>query len=132
MDVDLADTGGIALYDAQVYETEKAVQKFQYLDKYEVIVCRSHGYAVLSLRLHISKKHSYSSAIEKSVLAHFSSCKLRYGKHVTVPEPDGLPFDCLAPPKAGFLCEASACGHVSTDLISIITHCNTVHNWNAV
>lgn len=108
----------------------EAVDTFEYLEDYRVIVCKEHGYAVQNLRWHLLKYHVFRQDARKAIVQKFDGLPLVPPQEAPLPRPYSPPMACLASPQQGFQCEEEDCCWVSSSRPKIAEHANS-HGWRS-
>lgn len=106
------------------------MENFHYLQEYELIICREHGYAVRNLDRHLSDYHVYSRSVRKAVSRRFDGLSRAAPENASLPKAYGPPIEGLAPPRKGFACGEADCGWISTRRAKIAEHCKA-HGWKS-
>lgn len=107
-----------------------AVDAFEYLEEYKLIICKEHGYAVQNLKSHLQQYHVFHRDIRKTILQKFNALPLAQPHEATLPHAYGPPMDCLASPQRGFQCEEKDCRWISSSRAKIAEHANG-HGWRS-
>lgn len=108
-----------------------AIGRFQYLEDYELIICREHGYALRNMNRHLLDYHTYPRDVRKAIIQRFNGLPCRLPEHARLPKAFGSPVDTIAAPRRGFACEEEECNFISTCRTRIAQHCNR-HGWKSM
>jgi Orsellinic acid/F9775 biosynthesis cluster protein D len=100
-----------------------------YDDRYQVLICREHRYAIRSLDTHLRSQHAVAAKFRRIIVDRHAPLPMAKPRDVRQPRPFGPPFDVLGPPADALLCKS--CGFTSVQPTWIRRHCNTVHNWRS-
>jgi Lhr-like helicase len=114
--------------------SETAIQTFEYLENFKILVCREHGYGLRNLKRHMLEHHAYHRHVRDAIVEHFAACEVACPEEATLPTCAIDPIECLQPPRMGLRCEGwegEACGFVSTSKEKMSRHCNQ-HGWRSV
>lgn len=107
-----------------------AIEAFEYLSEYKLMVCKEHGYALRNLDRHLLEYHVFPLSVRKAVVQHFNGVRRVLPEDARLPTPYGPPINVITPPKSGFLCAEEDCGFISTCRARIGQHCNG-HGWKS-
>lgn len=107
-----------------------AIERFQYLREYRLIVCREHGYALRNLDRHLLEYHVYPRTVRKAIAQRFSGVPRVAPENAPLPKAYGPPIEAIEPPRQGFLCDEEDCGFISISRTRIAQHCNG-HGWRS-
>ncbi|KAK5109481.1 hypothetical protein LTR85_002684 [Meristemomyces frigidus] len=105
---------------------------FQHLPKYQVLVCKRHGYAVPNLQTHLATYHRDPIRVRRTVVAHFAQVELVAPELARLPAPYGPPIAGLSASRRGYRCtDEGGCPYVTTCRKEIAKHCNQAHGWRS-
>ena len=102
-----------------------------YNNKYKILICKEHCYAIQNLDRHLRDEHAVAAKVRKIIVSKHASLVLAKPTDVRQPPPLGEAFDALKPPVDALLCDEAGCGFISIQPTWIRHHCNTAHNWRA-
>ena len=104
-----------------------------YNEKYHILICRQHGYAIPSdyVGRHFRETHkAIPLAIRRAIIEYTNSCKLSETNKVFISQYDISPIEGLTIIK-GVKCEYDGCSKLRGSVDSIIKHCRSAHGWIA-
>ena len=105
------------------------LRKFEYLEEFKLLVCKSHGYAVRNVKRHLEEQHRETKAVNRAVAQRLTDLEIRDPRTADVPTGPVAPFPSLSPPVSGFFCgdEDGKCGFLSTSSQSLSRHWKATH-----
>jgi hypothetical protein len=112
---------------------EEAVERFEYLSDYEVLVCKDHGFGLRSLKRHLLEQHTYPRTVRDAIIERYGELNVINPEDVMLPTATIDPIDCLQAPKLALRCagwDGQACGFISTSKERVARHCNE-HGWKS-
>ena len=112
---------------------EEAVERFEYLSDYEVLVCKDHGFGLRSLKRHLLEQHTYPKTVRDAIIERYGELNVINPEDVMLPTATIDPIDCLQAPKLALRCAGwagQACGFISTSKERVARHCNE-HGWKS-
>lgn len=59
---------------------DEAVQGYEYLHEYKILVCKDHGFGLRDLRRHLLEQHSYSRYARDAIIERFGKLTLSIRK----------------------------------------------------
>jgi hypothetical protein len=113
--------------------TEAAIQTFEYLADFKIIVYKEHGYGLRNLKRYLLEHHACHGHIRDAVIEHFGGLHIACPEEVALPTSAGDPIESLQAPRTGLRCngwEGEACDFVSTSKEKISRHCNQ-YGWRS-
>ncbi len=104
-----------------------------YHDRYRVLVCKVHGYAISSLSSHLTKQHSdIDRKTRSAILSRYSSAVLSRPDHATFCHGPTNPLPAIEGLTVhdGLACdEFQQCHFLSTNRKLLKVHCKEQHGW---
>ena len=100
-----------------------------YNEQYQVLICRTHGYAVRNLKQHLRTEHvSLPLMNRKAILERYSRCDLVRPSDVCSPPPGGPSIVGLRDPVDAYRCLTDGCGWLSSHENGIQHHVKSRHD----
>lgn len=112
---------------------QAAIQAFEYLAGYKVLVCKEHGYGLRNVKRHLLEHHSYHRHVRDAVVEHFGGLDIACPEEVALPTSASDVIEVLQAPRTGLRCngwEEQTCDFVSTSKEKMSRHCNQ-HGWRS-
>ena len=106
---------------------EEAVERFEYLSDFEVLVCKDHGFGLRNLKRHLLEQHTYPRNVRDAIIERFGELNVVNPEDVMLPTSMIGPIDCLQAPKLALRCAGwagQACDFISTSKERLARHCN--------
>jgi hypothetical protein len=73
-------------------------RQFEYLEDFELFVCKSHGYAVRNVKRHLEEQHVETKTVNKAATARLTRLEIHDPRAVEIPATPMAPFASLSPP----------------------------------
>jgi hypothetical protein len=90
--------------DAAEIAIEKAVQSFEYLSDYKILVCKEHGFGLRNLRRHLLEQHACSKNVRDAIIDHFASWDINSPEDAPLSTSVVERFGCLQAPRLALRC----------------------------
>lgn len=85
----------------------------QYEARFEVLVCRHHGYAISNLSSHLRTKHSGTSREKAAVASKYSHLQILNPTQVQLLPPLEPPIQSLGKFRDAFMCDEEECKFIT-------------------
>ncbi|CAC9887931.1 unnamed protein product, partial [Aureobasidium pullulans] len=110
---------------------ENADDWLQYEEKYKLLICKYHQYALQNLSNHLRTHHSGSTKEKSAVVKKFASLHTLQPSEVQLPPPLKEPIESLGKPRDAYICDEEECGFITISRDEIRKHCNQTHEWRS-
>lgn len=110
---------------------ENADDWLQYEEKYKLLICKYHQYALQNLSNHLRTHHSGSTKEKSAVVKKFASLHTLQPSEVQLPPPLKEPIESLSKPRDAYICDEEECGFITISRDEIRKHCNQTHEWRS-
>ena len=112
---------------------DEAIEGYEYLHEYKILVCKEHGFGLRNLRRHLLEQHSYSRYARDAIIERFGNLDIVNPEDAPLPPSGSEPFESLLSPKLALRCAGwagQACEFTSTSKKRLARHCNE-HGWKS-
>jgi hypothetical protein len=81
-----------------VNRANEAVEGYEYLHEYRILVCKEHGFGLRNLRRHLLEQHSYSRYARDAIIERFGNLDIVNPEDASLPPSGVEPFESLLSP----------------------------------
>lgn len=83
---------------------DEALEGYEYLHEYKILVCKEHGFGLRNLRRHLLEQHSYSRYERDAIIERFGNLEIVNPEDASLPRSEVEPFESLLAPKSALRC----------------------------
>ncbi|KAH6632879.1 hypothetical protein C7974DRAFT_161917, partial [Boeremia exigua] len=103
-------------------------ERFCYLQRYQVLVCREHATGIQNVDVHLRDQHGVASKERECIVEHCRQWRIAAPRDVELPAPLGPPIEQLGEPLDVYRCRiTSDCGFCTASKSRMQKHCNSAH-----